>query len=281
MRTLFLALGFASLLALPSLTQAQKYANDDSLILYLPFNEGEGDTAFDGSRFANHGKLEGGPQWVVGHKPQFGKALEFDGDDDVVIVETKDSDELQLHKSEGTVECWFLMKGEGISTMPRLVAKESKTTDRDNLDRPGRGGFALKLRRHGKFNLQLSVEKGLKKNREPNPKAEVDNDVWYHAAGTWTEKGHPRLYLNGELVLEDDGNEEVPLEDRENNLRVGGTFAGLRNFEGIIDEVRIWNRVLDQDEIQENMNLGFGPLLSVSPDELLTTTWGNLKARLK
>ena len=48
-----------------------------------------------------------------------------------MIVETKDSDELQLHESAGTVECWFLMKGEGISTAPRLIAKESITNDCD------------------------------------------------------------------------------------------------------------------------------------------------------
>ena len=42
MRILLLTLAIGSLLILPSLTNAQKYANDDSLILYLPFNEGEG-----------------------------------------------------------------------------------------------------------------------------------------------------------------------------------------------------------------------------------------------
>ena len=276
MRTLFLGLAIASLLMLPSLTRAQKYANDESLILYLPFNEGEGDTAFDTSMFGNHGRLEGPPQWVDG---KFGKALEFDGDDDVVIIETKDSDELQLHKSEGTVECWFLMKGEGISTMPRLIAKESITNDSCECD-PLRGGFAFKLRRHGKFNLQLSVEKGSRKNEEGNPDAAVDNDIWYHGAGTW-EEGKHRVYLNGELVSEDKPNDELPLKDEDNDLRVGGTFAGLRNFQGIIDEVRIWNRVLPGAEIKDNMKLAYGHLLSVSPDGLLTTTWGKLKARFK
>ena len=125
MRRLFLALAIASLLMLPSLTPAQKYADDESLILYLPFNEGEGETAFDRSRLGNHGKLEG-PQWVFG---KFGKALEFDGEDDVVIIETKDSKELQLEGSDGTLECWFMMKGEGNANLPRLIAKESVTND--------------------------------------------------------------------------------------------------------------------------------------------------------
>ena len=276
MRTLFLALAIVSLLMLPSLTSAQKYANDDSLILYLPFDEGEGDTAFDRTKLGNHGKLEGGPQWVPG---KHGKALEFDGDDDVVIIETKDSEELQLHESEGTAECWFLMKGEGISTSPRLIAKESITNDHCDCDSL-RGGFALKFRRHGKFNIQLSVEKGSRKNNDPNPDAGVDNDVWYHAAGTW-EEGEHRVYLNGKLVFEDKENEALPLKDVDNDLRIGGTFAGLRNFQGIIDEVRVWNRVLSVNEIKDNLKLGFGQILSVSPTGQLTTTWGQIKARFE
>ena len=276
MRTLFLALAIVSLLMLPSLTSAQKYANDDSLILYLPFDEGEGDTAFDRTKLGNHGKLEGGPQWVPG---KHGKALEFDGDDDVVIIETKDSKELQLHESAGTAECWFLMKGEGISTAPRLIAKESITNDSCDCD-PMRGGFALKFRKHGKFNLQLSVEKGSRKNNDPNPDAGVDNDVWYHAAGTW-EEGEHRVYLNGKLVFEEKGNEALPLKDVDNDLRIGGSFAGLRNFQGIIDEVRIWNRVLPVKEIKDNMKLGFGQILSVSPAGRLATTWGQIKARFE
>ena len=277
MKTLFLTLTIVSLLILPSLTNAGKYTNDDSLVLFLPFNEGEGDTAFDGTRLGNHGKLEGGPQWVPG---KHGTALEFDGDDDVVIIETKNSKELQLHESAGTAECWFLMKGEGISTAPRLIAKESITNDSCDCD-PLRGGFALKFRKHGaKLTLQLSVEKGSRKNNDPNPDAEVNNDVWYHAAGTW-EEGEHRVYLNGKLVFEDKGNEALPLKDVDNDLRIGGSFAGFRNFQGIIDEVRIWNRALPMVEISDNMKLGFGPLLGVSPDGQLTTTWGQLKARFQ
>lgn len=277
MRTLLLTLTIVSLLMLPSLTNAQKYANDDSLILYLPFNEGEGDIAFDRTRLGNHGKLEGPPQWVPG---KHGTALEFDGDDDVVIIETKNSKELQLHESAGTAECWFLMKGEGISTAPRLIAKESITNDSCDCD-PLRGGFTLKFRKHGvKLTLQLSVEKGSRKNNDPNPDAAVNNDVWYHAAGTW-EKGEHRVYLNGKLVFEDKGNEALPLKDVDNDLRIGGSFAGFRNFHGIIDEVRIWNRALPVVEIKDNMKLGFGPLLGVSPDGMLTTTWGQIKARFE
>ena len=71
------------------------------------------------------------------------------------------------------------------------------------------------------------------------------------------------------------------MDDRDNDLRIGGSFAGPRNFEGIVDEVRIWSRVLGQDEIKENMDLSWGELLAVSPAGRLTTTWGRIKARFQ
>jgi hypothetical protein len=41
-----------------------------------------------------------------------------------------------------------------------------------------------------------------------------------------------------------------------------------------VDEVRIWNRVLSEDEIKEAMT---GVLLSVDPRGLLSATWGKIK----
>jgi hypothetical protein len=39
--------------------------------------------------------------------------------------------------------------------------------------------------------------------------------------------------------------------------------------------------VLSVKEIKDNMKLGFGQILSVSPAGQLTTTWGQIKARRK
>jgi len=60
---------------------------DDACVLCLLFEEGEGDTAHDLSRFRNDGKLSG-PTWVG---TPFGRGLQFDGVDDTVYVEHSDS----------------------------------------------------------------------------------------------------------------------------------------------------------------------------------------------
>ena len=56
----------------------------DGLVLYLPFDEGEGVVANDSSANQFTGNLNGDPEWVVG---KFGNALSFDGDGDYVKVD--------------------------------------------------------------------------------------------------------------------------------------------------------------------------------------------------
>jgi hypothetical protein len=57
---------------------------------------------------------------------------------------------------------------------------------------------------------------------------------------------------------------------------VGKTHEGAREFLGMIDEVRIWNRALDADEIGAEMNRGGGET-PVEPQSKLATTWAQIK----
>ena len=48
-------------------------------------------------------------------------------------------------------------------------------------------------------------------------------------------------------------------------------------FQGVFDEVRIYDRALTHEEVIRNYESGIG--LSVEPIEKLSTVWGALKAR--
>jgi len=54
----------------------------------------------------------------------------------------------------------------------------------------------------------------------------------------------------------------------EDNLTIGWVDSN-RYFDGIIDEVMIWSRALTEEELSG--------LLSVSPEDRLTTCWGYLR----
>jgi len=53
-------------------------SEEEALVLYMPFEEGSGDTAYDRSGRNNHGVIHGSATWA--DRGVVGKALEFDGE---------------------------------------------------------------------------------------------------------------------------------------------------------------------------------------------------------
>jgi len=78
----------------------------------------------------------------------------------------------------------------------------------------------------------------------------LNADVWYHAAVTYDADGTMTLYKNG-LVISTATN--VPAFTG-SAVRIGAFDANSNLFKGIIEEARIWNKVLTEAEIQEKMN---------------------------
>ena len=78
---------------------------------------------------------------------------------------------------------------------------------------------------------------------------------WHHVAMTWEQDmvGGFRSYLDGELVAErDSGPDPLPVINGQAYL---GAFQGASEFtNGQLDEVRIWERVRTEEELQEWMN---------------------------
>jgi Concanavalin A-like lectin/glucanases superfamily/Secretion system C-terminal sorting domain/Putative metal-binding motif/Fibronectin type III domain len=76
----------------------------------------------------------------------------------------------------------------------------------------------------------------------------LNSDEWQHLAMVKEDKTI-RVYVNGLLV--GSVNHDPPvLYDGNQSLRLGAWGGGGRNWNGSIDEVRIWNRVLCENEIQ-------------------------------
>lgn len=75
---------------------------------------------------------------------------------------------------------------------------------------------------------------------------------WTHVAGTWDgPSGEPTLYLNGQLV--DGSGCSNSMARVANDLLIGAAVINgnvTNHFEGLIDEVRIWDYERSQTEIQ-------------------------------
>jgi hypothetical protein len=85
----------------------------------------------------------------------------------------------------------------------------------------------------------------------------LDVDTWYHVAVTYDASTTTMtLYKNGDVVATD--NTILPFTG--NSVRIGAFDTNKNLLYGVIDEARIWEKVLTQDEIKQNMNCEFsGP----------------------
>ena len=101
----------------------------------------------------------------------------------------------------------------------------------------------------------------------------AETDTWYHIIYTSNTKDNElKLYVDGELV--DEGAAGATPENM-NERRIGSEHDG-RYLIGMIDNVRIYDRILDEDEVMQNFE-SKSDQLPVEPAGKLSTTWGHLK----
>ena len=212
---------------------------EDNLVLYLPLDENEGADIYDYSGGGYRGSIYGA-KWTTG---MANSALEFDGLADYVeIPETSDTFEEGGH----TFSLWVKSTGERDSTKYILChynwrfywESDSKicfTVGRMN-DRDGPA-----------YSVTAEVP-------------EIKSD-WIHMAGVYKPSENKiLLYVNGEYAGETDiGKDKIWTDYGSNNLLIGTSKHGAATFfEGIVDEVRIYDRALSQQEIRELMSEPLG-----------------------
>ncbi len=220
---------------------------DDAVGIWL-FDEGKGNTAADTSGNGNDGAITGA-KWVEG---KFGGALEFEPPH-VVTVEPSDSINF---KNQMTIATWVYMnKGVSDTAIRRngsYLLEVQSATERVP------GGYVFGIWSGGGFTGGVwgtSV---------------IDPEKWYHIVG---------LYDGSEMKLYVDGTLESAVKQGGDVDQAGpllfGTFGGEK-FIGRLDEVIFFDRGITEAEITELMK-GVEAVLPVSPNDLLTTTWGRLK----
>lgn len=79
--------------------------------------------------------------------------------------------------------------------------------------------------------------------------SDYDFNRWYHVVATY-DGGHAKLYVNGQLVF----SEKAAMTLRQNAVLLGvGDDApgGDANLDGMIDDVRIYDKALSESEVQD------------------------------
>ena len=127
----------------------------------------------------------------------------------------------------------------------------------------------------GKVHFKFSKnEIQVHKNDGVKIRSNAEADRWYHIIYTSNTKDNElKLYVDGELV--DEGNAGATPENMKER-RIGSEHDG-RFLTGMIDNVRIYDRILDEKEVRQNFE-SKSDQLPVEPAGKLSATWGYLKA---
>jgi hypothetical protein len=183
----------------------------------------------DSSNHGNDGTISGNPEFVTGMVGS--TALEFDGDKDyITIAESPD-----FSMTSFTLAAWV--------KIPNPIPSGWRTIIEH--DRSGGNWFGLWKSNNGNFfHFRWGIDDVSDFSTTISP------DRWYHVAGTYDalEKS-ANLYLNGNLdrMIQ---NADTPTSSN-SALRIGITLQNHEDFVGIIDDVRVYNRALDETEINE------------------------------
>lgn len=206
-------------------------ATDQGLVAYWSLDEGAGDVILDQTTNGNNGAIHGAV-WTEGVK---GKALLFDGIASYVDCGNKAC--LNIGR-EITVQSWMKLSKNEVGA---VVAKYSN-----------HGGFLLtpifgNSTDKSDWASRFYVRRDGTNYSEANGAA-VSLDDWHCLAGTAESNGFVKLYLDGDLV----GKRKVDFQfgNAVDHLVMGRYNASF--MKGVIDEVRIYDRVLSDDEIRRN-----------------------------
>jgi hypothetical protein len=104
--------------------------------------------------------------------------------------------------------------------------------------------------------------------------SDVKEGTWYHIVYTTDTKANKHsLYVNGKFIIDGPGGTAPEQWDER---RMGSEHDG-RWLIGKIDEVRVYNRILTENEIANNYTVKSNDLAAIKPVGKLSTCWGEIK----
>jgi len=218
----------------------------DGLIAWWPFAPPGGDTLYDLSGNNNHGTLTNmtpESDWIA-NKLFGGLALDFDGVDDGVNAGSDTSID-NIFIGGGTITAWIMPRTIGEGNFGRIVDKSSSTLSAD--------GYGLLLK--DSVNPLLRFGRGWTgaMGGWDTPTDSIVLNAWQHVVVTYDEAlagNNPLMYINGvsQTVNTTDTPSGSPQSDAAQNLFIGN-FSDTRTFDGLIDDVRLYNHVLTAKEV--------------------------------
>jgi hypothetical protein len=206
-----------------------------NLVAAYGFEEASGTTVVDESGSGNTGTLTNATRTASG---RFGRALSFNGTSALVTV--ADSASLDLTNAM-TFSAW--VNPSSLSDWRTILLKEAPS------------GLAYGLYASNGSRPDAYIRVGNADIGQAGTAA-LPTNTWTHVAATY-DGSTLRLYINGTQVATRAISGSVAATS--GALRIGGNLFWGEYFAGLIDEVRIYSRVLSGAEIASDMNTAIRP----------------------
>jgi hypothetical protein len=217
---------------------------DPSLVGWWKLDDGQGTVAVDSSGYGNDGDIMGNPQWIEG---VLGGAMDFDGDGDYIDCGGNpmfgDMDEI-------TVSAWLTIR----STTTQWMAAFAK------------GESAWRL---GNVSYDPRFHFGITIWNAPDASSidgatTVALNEWHHAAGIF-DGDSINVYVDG--LFDASNNTTEPLGTNALHVFIAeNPEARGRYWDGKIDDVRVYNRALTEEELAVVMLGGGDPRIASVPE---------------
>ncbi|MGQ9611057.1 MAG: LamG domain-containing protein [bacterium] len=229
----------------------------EDLVFFLAFDEGKGDTVRDLSGFGNNGLIVGKQDWVEG---KFKGGFHFDGK---THIEVKNAEPLTSLTHPMTVSAW--VKPDTLGGWRNIIEMDRTAADKV-------GGWKMGF--HDSKAIVWTTY-GVKDFISVTP---IETGKWTHVVSTW-DGSKAIVYVNGKADPPIAGGGVINVKDTKDipSLDLGWRRSSAASFyEGSMDEVCIFKRVLDEKEIN-NLIVGVATIVAVEPNIKLTTKWGEIK----
>jgi hypothetical protein len=210
---------------------------DEGLVAWWTFDDVHGQNIEDRTDNAHLGVVMGNA--IQSSNGKAGKSFVFDGDED--YIEINDHEQLSGGGKDMTVTAWFNTVDAG--EFQHIVSKTADGSNKDYylriLDSRLRFGYEDS---GNNWDTTDSNGEGIKT---------ILSNRWYFGAFTYNFTNRQVvLYLNGTI----EGQWVLPtdLPDTSGSLMIGiQGYDGDAGFEGKIDDIRVYNRMLSEDEINQ------------------------------
>jgi len=187
------------------------------------------------------------PQYAMS---SFSKKMLFDGSNDYVACGSDASID-DIFTGGGTFSAWISVASDGGESIGTIM---------------GKGTVSIRVKEDDNGGVMLNLAKGFSTTNADfltSDEVVLENKI-NHIAITYNDSSAsntPSFYVNGVLKAIDTGNSITPVgsasTDASANLILGNALAGgTRSFDGIIDEVSLFDVELTQTEVLELYNSG-------------------------